>query len=325
MGMGKRVIERSIEFEEMTLDEAFKEYILEKQALNLAPKSIQNYELAYFIFRRDMGVTEYVYCCDIDIKVIQSWIAQLKKRVKVESINSYITAIRAFLYWCMDDERGYIKDKFKIQKLRKQEEAPKHYTDEEIAAILEKPKKSATYGEWRTWAVVNFILGTGARASTVCNAKIENVDFVNKEICYEHTKNNKSLVIPLSPTLENVLKEYIRIWRRTAKPDELLFPTISNTPFTAKTLWYSTRRFFKNRGIEKTSVHGLRHTFAIGWVRNRGNVFVLQKILGHSTLEMTRKYVKLYGDDLKTDFELYSPLDNIKRANSKKPVIKRSS
>ena len=323
--MGKRVIERAdIIDEEMTLDEAFKEYILEKQALNLSKKSIDNYEIDYFVFRRDMEITEYVYCNDIDNKVIQSWIVKLKRRVKIESINTYLTGIRAFLYWCMDEERKYIEKPFKIHKLKKQEEPPKHYTEEEIAVILEKPSKSAPYGEWRSWAIVNFILGTGARANTVCNIRLENIDFYNKEICYEKTKNNKSLVVPLSPTLETALKEYIRIWRKKAAPDELLFPTISNTPFTSKELWYSTRRYFQKRGIEKTSVHGLRHTFAIGWVRNNGNVFKLQKILGHQTLEMTKKYVKLYGEDLKEDFELYSPLDTAKRASSKKREIHRN-
>lgn len=322
--MGKKLIERSAGYEEMTLDEAFEEYILEKKALNLAEKSISNYELIYFVFRRDMEVTEYVYCDDIDNKVIQRWITKLKRRIKVESINSYLTGMRAFLYWCMDEERGYIKRKFKIQKLRKQEAPPKHYTEEEVALMLEKPAKTATFGEWRSWAIVNFILGTGARAGTVCKVKIQDIDFINKEICYEHTKNNKALVIPLSPTLETALKEYIRMWRRKAPVNNLLFPTISNTAFTSKELWYSTRRYFQKRGIEKTSVHGLRHTFAIGWVRNNGNVFVLQKILGHQTLEMTRKYVKLYGNDIKSDFELYSPLDTVKRNNSKKPAITRN-
>jgi len=225
----------------------------------------------------------------------------------------------------MDEERCYIKKPFKIKKLRNQEAPPKHYTDEEVAIILEKPNRNDPFGEWRSWALINFILGTGARAATVCNARIENVDFVNKEICYEHTKNNESLVVPLSPTLETVLKEYIRIWRKTAPPNALLFPTISNTQFTTKTLWCSTRRFLHNRGIEKTTIHGLRHTFAIGCVRNNMNVFKLQRILGHQTLEMTKKYVKLYSEDIKTDFEEYCPLDTMKRANSKhNQVIKRN-
>lgn len=325
MGRNVKVIKPSFENEEISLNQAFLEYIEEKQVENLSPKSIISYENIYHIFSKDMDVTDEIVANDIDVQVIHNWIRILKKRVKDVTVNSYLSDIRGFFYWCMNDERKYITPKFKIPYVKFQEAPPKHYNSDEIEALLKKPLKTDSFGDWRNWAIVYFIMGTGARASTVCSTKIEDIDFINKGISYEHTKNNKSLVIPLSSELEKVLKEYIKIWRSNAKPSELLFPSVSNTPYNAKMLWNSMKKYFNKRGIEKTTIHGLRHTFAINWVRNNGNVFILQRILGHATLEMTKKYVNLYGEDLREEYSIYNPLDTMFKSKGNRNKITRSN
>ena len=138
-----------------------------------------------------------------------------------------------------------------------------------------------------------------------------------------HTKNKRSQIIPLSPTLETILKEYIRTWRYDADADSWLFPNICDEQLTANALKHSFAKFCHDRGVDRTSIHGLRHNFAKGWVKNNGNMFVLQKILEHSTLDMTRRYVRLFGDDLKEDYDRYSPLDTIKRAGKREHKVKR--
>ena len=323
--MEKEIVRRNIGSIEVNVFEAFKEFIVEKQALNLSRASIFSYESAFSKFASDLSLTEYVYATDIDKKVIFNWINIMKQReIRITSINSYLRKIRSFLYWCMNEEREYIKPVYKIQELKYQEEPPKHFTEEEIELLIKKPKVKEGFATWRSWAVINFIIGTGARAASVCSVKMGDINFETKEILLEHTKNNKALIIPMSPTLEIALKEYIRIWRNMNLKESYLFPTRSNEKLTSNSLWCETRYYFNERGVKKTNLHGLRHSFAIGWVKNNGNMFVLQKILGHSTLEMTRKYVRLYSDDYKENFEMFNPLDSIKRNKSKKQLVSRN-
>ena len=74
-------------------------------------------------------------------------------------------------------------------------------------------------------------------------------------------------------------------------------------------------RYNKRRGVEKTSIHLFRHTFAKNYIIAGGNPVKLQHLLNHKTIEMTMKYVNLYGTDIATDLDVFNPLDNFKRKN----------
>lgn len=91
--------------------------------------------------------------------------------------------------------------------------------------------------------------------------------------------------------------------------DGYLFPNKEGYKLTVNALKHAMAKHCELRGVDKTSIHGLRHSFAREWVRGGGDVFKLQKMLGHSTLDMTRKYVRLFDTDLQDGF--VSPLDKI--------------
>ena len=80
---------------------------------------------------------------------------------------------------------------------------------------------------------------------------------------------------------------------------------------TVHALETAVRHFNIGRGVTKTSLHLFRHTFAKNYILAGGGMVQLQAILGHSTLDMTRKYVNLYGQDIQRDFNRLNPLNNV--------------
>lgn len=325
MGM-KRTIKKNVGYDVITINEAFEEYIAEKEFRNLSRATIKNYIDTYNMFMNFYEFDEATECEAIEQKLIYKWINTMKqKNISISSINHYLRDIRAFFYWCMEEPRQYINPPFKLQLLEKQEEPLKLFSDEELTLLLEKPRRNDSFATWRTWAIVNWVLGTGNRAATIVDVRIGDVNTGTREIQLRHTKNKKTQIIPLSNSLRSVFIEYSKMWRRDAGWSDYLFPNVGNEKLTTNGLRQAFEKYCTDRGVSRTNIHGLRHNFAKGWVQNNGNMFVLQKILGHSTLDMTRKYVKLFAEDLKEDFDKYNPLDNIKRNQKRTQVVQKAT
>jgi integrase/recombinase XerD len=321
----KRTIKHSAGYDLVLFNDAFDEFYAEKQAYNKSASTLHNYKYTYTAFCEFNGFNEETSTDEVKLQHIYKWIGTLKQKgTKHTSINHYLRDLRAFLYWCMEDDRAYISPAFKIKLVEGQEEAMKLFSEEELEALLEKPRRNDSFADWRTWAIVNWVLATGNRAATICEVKLSDINYSRREIVLAHTKNKKAQIVPLSSSLETVIKEYVRVWRREADIDGWLFPNVGEEQLTTNALRHAFTRYCTKRGVEKSNIHGLRHNFAKGWVQNNGNMFALQKILGHSTLDMTRRYVKLFSEDIKEDFDKFSPLDTIKRSAKRKQTVKRS-
>ena len=320
----KRIIRQAYDVKETTLDNAFKEFILEKETKGLTSVSLNSYNSCYRVFMRFNGYSENTSTYEVTSNSVNLWVKDMQQRnAKAATINSYISYIRSFLYWCMNDERRYIKP-FKVQTVQAQEEKLKLYSEDELIRLIEKPDKNANFAEWRTWAIVNWALATGNRAATICAVKLKDIDFKNKEIFLAHTKNKKAQTIPLSPALELALREYIKMWRRFVDEEAWLFPNVGEEQLTYSALIQKYKRYCAERGVHRHNMHGLRHNFAKGWILNGGNAFALQNVLGHSNINMTKRYVKLFTEDIKEDYSSYSALDTIKKPKSRTQLVKRS-
>ena len=242
--------------------------------------------------------------------------------MSASSINHYIRSVKVFLYWCM--EQGEIAP-FKIKMVKAQDTIKDVYTQEELCALIQPPKGSDSFVVWRSWAITNFILGTAARESTVCQMQMQDISFDDRTIMFRHLKNKHVQILPMSEALASCLKKYISLWRRDADGNESLFPSFYNEPLTTNALKHSQARYNRSHGVQKTSVHLLRHSFVKNWCMSGGNLFKLQKILGHSTLAMTQHYANLYSNDLREGYENHAALDNLqkKRHNSITKTKKR--
>ena len=307
-----------------SLVDAFERFIKEKSIL-VSNSTISNYKISFRVFMRECGYTEETLTTEEIIEDdLLDWVfAMREQELSESSINHYMRDMRVFLYWCMDNE---LMMPFRIEVREAKELPVKLYTDEELEVLLTHPSKSEDndFVVWRTWAIVAWVLATANRCKTICNVRMKNVNFDDREIVLEHTKNRKTQTVPLSTELAKVLREYINIWRADAKAEDYLFCNIEAEKLTENALKHSFARYCINRGVSRTSLHSLRHNFAKGYVRAGGNMYKLQEILGHSSLSTTRRYVKLFTEDLKEDYDAYSTLDKLKSKNTRKKGVRRA-
>ena len=135
---------------------------------------------------------------------------------------------------------------------------------------------------------------------------VKDVNLQNQTIIYRHTKNKSIQIAPLCSEMVCILREYLKL--RQGNVDDVLFPSDENTKFTESGLYQAIAKYNHSRGVTKTSTHLFRHTYAERFLQNGGSPFELQKILGHSTLTMTRKYCRIYDYDIVRKYDSVSPL-----------------
>jgi len=293
-------------FEKITTKEAFENFIRHRKVRNLSPNTIKTYESDFRYFSDFYDSSRL--CADIKKETVYGFIEYLRENTNANDITiySYMTHIRAILYYFM--EEGYTK-KFSIEMPKKEKTIKPTYTDRELVKLLEKPNlKKCEFTDYRNWVMVNYLLATGNRLRTMINLKIGDIDFDNNLICMLKTKNKKQQIIPLSKQLKPILQEYLRY--RKGSANDYMFCSMHGTQLSTSGVEGVISKYNRGRGVESTSIHKYRHTFAKKWILNGGDPFTLKEVLGHSTMDMVNQYVNIFGKDLENVFNSYNPLDN---------------
>lgn len=307
--------------DDLTLMEAFTDFKDKCQIKNLSKETIKLYENQFLTFYRFVDDTSLLIS-EVTSKTVDNFILDLRSdnhNCNEITVNSYLRGIRAFLYYCMD--MNYLPQ-FKIHIPKVDKKLKETYTDTELKVLLKKPDlKTCSFSEYKIWVFSNYLLATGNRISTALNVKIEDIDFTNGLIQLNHTKNRTSQLIPLSQTLATILKEYLKY--RKGTPKDYVFCNTYGNKGDIRTYQDMLAAYNRRKGIEKTSAHLYRHTFAKKWILNGGDIFRLQKILGHSDLAVVKEYVQMFGSDLSIDFDKFNPLDRTitQTANKKLKMV----
>ena len=290
-----------------TIEETFSDFIISRKTKGLAEKTLQSYQSQFQAVARHMDVKMDIAMlqkADLDAMIISMRDASLSPN----SINSYTRTLKSFFSWC--NEQGITR--LNIPLYKAEETVKETYSDAELAALLKKPDiRKATFAEYRDWVIINFLLNCGSRAATVRAIQIRDVDLDGGMVFYRHTKNRKAQVIPLCSAMVAILREYLR--HRGGEAADYLFCTETGSQLTENGLRQSIARYNTRRGVQKTSIHLFRHTFARKYLIDcGGDAFTLQKLLGHSTLAMTKHYCAIFDTDLTKNYDNFSPLAQLK-------------
>lgn len=302
-----------------TFDKGCDEYILYCKSRNLRPATIKHNEDCINIFYKFIHPKKFI--SDIIPATVESFKMFLRNEMKENdvSMNTNTRGLRTLLYYFM--RLGYMEE-FKISEIKVDKGIIETYTDEELKLLLKKPNlKECKYIEYRNWVIINFLMAAGCRASTLINIRIKDIDFENDLIAYKHTKNRKQQLVPLSNTLKQILIEYLQ-YINVNTEENYLFTNAYGDYLTTDKLSHNVSEYNKRRGVMKTGIHRFRHTFAKKWIMNQGDMFRLQKILGHSSMDIVKNYVNMFTNDLQQDFNMFNPLESL-QVNRKHISLKR--
>ena len=289
----------------------FEDFVVAQTAKGYTEKTIANYRSHFKSISRHIGIDRAF--SDLTQADIDGMIVSMRKSgLATNSISSYVRVFKTFMNWSR--QQGYTT--LTVPNYKQVETVKETYTDEELLLLLEKPKVNGTFCEYRNWVIINFLLNSGCRASTVRNIQNRDVDLSSSRIVFRHTKTHKVQVVPLCSQMMRILRDYLKV--RGGKDSDYLFCDEYGGMLTANALRLAIERYNHSRGVEKTSIHLFRHTFARKYLIDcGGDAFMLQKLLGHSTLKMTRHYCNIYDADIANNFDRLSPLENMTQTKQK--------
>jgi len=298
----------------MKIAQSIPEYLESKRAQHLSPRTLEDYEGILHKFAREIGEREV---SDIDVKGVRHYLASLttvsKKRVK-----NVHTTLSSFWTWAVADDicSTHIPRLVKPPKPEKRVIVP--ITKWEIKALLEATDCSNLYARRgksaelyrlrnsrRDQAIIFFLVDTGVRASELCQLQMGEVGFDNACV---HGKGSKDRIVPISRSTMNRLKSYTSLKKRNIK--DFVFRTKDDNPLTSDSLRAIIIRVASRAGLSGIHPHRFRHTFAINFLRNGGDIFSLQMILGHETLDMVRRYLAIAQTDIQKAHRKASPVEN---------------
>jgi integrase/recombinase XerC/integrase/recombinase XerD len=226
-----------------------------------------------------------------------------------ETIQNRIRALKAFFAWLHRD--GYTET-YRLERLKNYkvpQTVKEVLTEDEIRRVLGCIDVREHWGA-RDYAIVMLMLDSGLRLSEVTGLQARDVELVDGFLKVMG-KGSKERIVPFGAATQKALWRYQQQFRPEAELDDHFFRTLDGRPMRGETLRSIIKRLGERSGVPRLHPHLCRHTFATRYLINGGDVFSLQQILGHSTLEMVRRYVNLASAHVAVQHRKFSPMDHV--------------
>ena len=250
-----------------------------------------------------------------------------KRPLSAKSVRNIHTNLSALWTWAVDEEFSEENPLRSIEKPQANPPVIEPFTKEEIAASLKACDQSRTWKSRhdlansrptadRDRAIILTLLDTGIRASELCGILFRDLNLdanrvtvrgkgpgrqPKERVVYFGKRTGQAIWKNLLPRLEEI---------QDGDPVFVAGHQQGWRPMSRHVLWRLLKRIGERAGVDKVHPHRFRHTFAITYIRNGGDIFTLKALLGHSDLAMVERYARIAQTDSATAHRRASPVDN---------------
>lgn len=288
----------------------FKAFLLSCKVDELSPATIRDYNQKIGAFTRFCQQYGIGGPGDITANVVRAFLLKVQETNCAISCGDYYRNIKRFLNWLVAEGMLERNPMSVIKPPRVPKKVIQPLTSQHISRLLQLCDDSKFLGV-RNKAIILILLDTGLRLKELANIQIQDID-LDKETIKVMGKGAKERVVRMCSRTQKALLTYLL--RRT---DDFpcLWVSEERTPLTIWGIAIAINTLAKRAGITgiRCSAHSFRHTFATMVLKNGGNVYDLQNLLGHSTLDMVKRYVSsMTSENAIQGHKRFSPVDNLK-------------
>ncbi len=328
---------QELEKSSTSLERLAKHFEAQNRSEGKSPRTVEWYERVLRYFQDYLKEEGYPTTLGgVNLQVVREFVVYLQTREKWHghrnaqngdghlsptSVNNYVRGLRVFFSWL--HREGYTEEN--ILASLKPPRAPVTMVDvlnaDEIAAILNCLDANISSG-CRDTAMIVVFLDCGVRLSELANLKLPDAH-VEEGYLKVMGKGAKERIVPIGSMAQKVLQRYIFHFRPEPIWEDNVFLTLDGGPMSANAIKLIVARLARKSKVTRLHAHLFRHTFATNYLINGGDVFSLQQILGHTTLEMVRRYVTLASAHVRVQHRKFSPMDRMNAGRLK--TLRRNS
>lgn len=284
-------------------------FTLNCQARRLSPHTIKDYTNT---LRKLTAYLDDKPAREISRSDLRKFLAA--QSVSKKTLSNYHIGLSVFFKWCLAEDLIEENPLIGIPRPKPEQRTIEPIPEAHIRAILQATER-VTYqrggkevtaylpDRYRNRAIILMLLDTGLRASELCSITRKKLDLVTRSVKIVG-KNSKERVLYFSPTTAQA------IWKMDDTSSDYLFSGNANRPLDRSNLRHILERACDRAGVPRYSPHDFRHTFAVNFLRNYPNIYALQKMLGHSTLDMVKRYLAISESDVAEAHRHASPVEN---------------
>jgi len=312
---------------DITLLQAISGYKLNNEAVGLSPNTVIWYDSNLHLFHKWLApkLDHEPLLEEITSTHIREYLAELRNDspsfkdhpyrpttdhpVSPRTVQAYYTSLSAFCNWAIREELIKVSPLKNIPRPKVPRHLPDPFTESEIRTLLKTCDQLTQRSKLRLKSMLLFLVDTGVRLGELLDLKLSNLD-LDQGRALIMGKGAKERYVFFGKTTRQALWRYISL----ARPEpyarvENLFLYHDGRPITHRRFAAWLEDLEKRSGVTNVHPHRFRRTAAVQYIRNGGDIFSLQKLLGHESLEMVRRYVELVAQDVGNIHRNASPVD----------------
>ncbi|KAB2332919.1 tyrosine-type recombinase/integrase [Bacillus mesophilum] len=300
----------------MKLIEAHDKFMLVKKIEGLSTRTIGDYEKHFRYLINFIG--KEIMLEEFNVDKVREYISYMvyTKELSNYTVNIRIRNIKSFFRFCYLEELIEKDLNRRIKLLKTDIDHIQPLTPEEFNQVVALVKKNKErFIRDRSILTLYLLLDCMLRISELVNIKVDHINLAEGLITLpaRNTKSRKKRMVPFSDQSGKLIKKFLK--SRPYQDSEYLFTNRYGKPLTADNVRYNFHHWSKQLDFKgkRFSPHVLRHSGALYYLLMGGDTFTLQKILGHSSLEVVRIYVQLADHHVKEHHNKFSPLKNLSK------------
>ena len=289
----------------------FSDFLLDRQARNQSPDTLLWYRRCVSMFGDFLRAQGVGSIEDVTASHVRRFLVQLSEKHTPGGVVTVYTGVRAFLRWYVEEyPRPGWNPLAKVKAPKRPKEVLPPLSLPNFQAMVDNCPRRTFAGD-RDRALLMLTLDTGIRHQELTDLAVGDVDIHTGQVIVRSGKGRKSRAVFIGAKTRRALLAYFR-HRESLDNDNPLWAKRDGAALTKAGIRMLVRRAAERAGVDEPGMHEFRRAFAINSLRNGMDVATLQRLLGHSSLEVVLRYLDLVDDDLRAASGKYGVVDGLK-------------